>query len=299
MRLFKEIKRHYSFTEEDEHLLASVRSLMTENADGAMDALHSWILQTKETAGLFTEEGRKQHVFGSQKQWFLDLFSGNYGGQYYERLIKIGQTHVRVSVDAHFMNRAINVIRNYCIGLLTQHIDDSDSRVRTLIAVEKILDINLDVITSSYIEEELRSFSPAYRVKNAMITFTEGFSQTMNFVLILALIGLTLGVVWLFLHDIQELFVSSNRASAIITTLGSMLILWIMIELMNTEISHLKGGKFHISVFIGVALVAFIRETMIATLKDEPPEKIYYLIAAILVTGIIYWLVTKAEEKGR
>jgi uncharacterized membrane protein (DUF373 family) len=264
-----------------------------------MDALHSWILQTKETAGLFTEEGRKQHVFGSQKQWFLDLFSGNYGGQYYERLIKIGQTHVRVSVDAHFMNRAINVIRNYCIGLLTQHIDDSDSRVRTLIAVEKILDINLDVITSSYIEEELRSFSPAYRVKNAMITFTEGFSQTMNFVLILALIGLTLGVVWLFLLDIQELFVSSNRASAIITTLGSMLILWIMIELMNTEISHLKGGKFHISVFIGVALVAFIRETMIATLQDEAPEKIYYLIAAIFVTGIVYWLVTKAEEKGR
>jgi uncharacterized membrane protein (DUF373 family) len=75
--------------------------------------------------------------------------------------------------------------------------------------------------------------------------------------------------------------------------------LWIMIELMNTEISHLKGGKFHISVFIGVALVAFIRETMIATLKQDTPAKIYYLITAIFVTGIIYWLVVKTEERLR
>jgi len=41
---------------------------------------------------------------------------------------------------------------------------------------------------------------------------------------------------------------------------------------MNTEISHLKGGKFHISMFVGVALVTMIRETMIATLKHEKPE---------------------------
>jgi uncharacterized membrane protein (DUF373 family) len=78
-----------------------------------------------------------------------------------------------------------------------------------------------------------------------------------------------------------------------------MLLLWLMIELMNTEISHLKGGKFHTSVFVGVALVTMIRETMIATLKHEKPESIYYLIAAILVIGFVFWIVTRAEEKNR
>jgi uncharacterized membrane protein (DUF373 family) len=119
----------------------------------------------------------------------------------------------------------------------------------------------------------------------------------MNFILILALIALSIGVVDAMVRAGQN-FLTGDMEHAIITSLGSVLILWIMIELMNTEIAHLKGGKFHISVFVGVALVAFIRETMIATLKKEPPEKIYYLIAAIFVTGIIYWLVVKTERQG-
>ena len=72
-----------------------------------------------------------------------------------------------------------------------------------------------------------------------------------------------------------------------------------MIELMNTEISHLKGGKFRISIFVSVALVAVIRETMIATLKHEQSEMMVYLIASILVIGFVYWLVTKGEERLR
>jgi len=120
----------------------------------------------------------------------------------------------------------------------------------------------------------------------------------MNFVLIFALIGLTLGVVWLFVQDIRGLIVGTVHLSeGIISSLGSLLMLWVMIELMNTEIDHLKGGKIHISVFVGVALVTTIRELMIATLRHESAMTIYYLVASILSVGFIYWLVTKTETK--
>ena len=102
----------------------------------------------------------------------------------------------------------------------------------------------------------------------------------------------------IFLHAPKFLF-SGDVERGIISALGSMLLLWLMIELMNTEINHLKGGKFHISVFVGVALVTMIRETMIATLKHERPESIYYLIAAILVIGFVFWIVTRAEDKPK
>jgi uncharacterized membrane protein (DUF373 family) len=298
MRSFRDIKKHYDFTEEDELRLSSLGGLMAENIDGAMAALDSWILGTKETARFFADEARKTRVFGAHRKWFLDLFCGKYDQQYYEKLIRIGQAHVRASVDAHYMNRAVNILRSFCISLLSRSFEDPGERTLRLLSMEKMLDINLDIITSSYIEEELRTYSKAYRVKNVLVTFSEGFSQTMNLILILALIGLTLGVVGLFVMDVHKL-VTENLEHGIITALGSLLILWVVIELMNTEIAHLKGGKFHISVFIGVALVAFIRETLILTLKHETSDTHYYYIALIMVLGIVFWLVTKAEERNR
>ncbi len=296
MRPFREIKAHYDFKEEDEKRLIALRDIMIERADRAMEALHSWILRTKEATRFFTEESVKTHVFEAQKRWFIDLFSGYYDSRYYERLISIGQRHVRALVDAHFMNRAINIVRNFCISTINENIDNPEERIRAIVSVEKILDINLDIITSAYIEEEIKTYSPAFRIKNALINFSERFSQTTNLVLILALIGLTLGVIWLFISDVQKLF-HGELESGIITALGSLLILWVVIELMNTEIAHLKGGKFQISIFIGVALVTTIRETMIATLKHESKETIYYLVATVLVIGLVYWLVKRTEDR--
>lgn len=299
MRSFKEIKERYRFTEEDRRRLETLRPLMTAAVDEVMDGLSSWIMSDREASAFFTDETKRKHVFLSQKTWFLDLFSGIYDHRYFERLIKIGTVHLRANVDAHFMNRSINLIRNAGINIILNRLEEpQEEKLKKIISFEKILDINLDVITSSYIEEEIKSYSPVYKIKSRLVDFAEKFSQSMNLVLILSLIGLTLGVIAMFISDIKGLF-HEDLYKGIISALGSLLILWVMIELMNTEISHLKGGRFHISIFVGVALVTIIRETMIATLKHDRPETIYYLIAAILVIGFIYWLVTKAEEKKR
>lgn len=298
MRSFREIKQNYRFTPEDEKRLHDLRPLMEENVEEVMSTLSLWIMGTKGAAKFFTDESRKKHVFGAQREWFLELFSGNYDNRYYEKLIRIGATHVKQNVDAHYMNRAVNLVKNACIGIVQKIEEDRVEATNKIISIGKILDISLDVITTSYIEEELRTYSPVYKVKSALIGFSERFSQTTNLILVLALIGLTIGVVWLFVVDVMHI-ITGDVERGIISALGSMLLLWLMIELMNTEISHLKGGKFHISVFVGVALVTMIRETMIATLKHEKPESIYYLIAAILVIGFVFWIVTRAEEKSK
>ncbi|HUI67627.1 MAG TPA: protoglobin domain-containing protein [Nitrospirota bacterium] len=299
MRSIREIKQNYRFTPEDEKRLEGLRPLMEEHVDEVMSTLSLWIMGTKGAAKYFTDESRKRHVFGAQREWFLELFSGNYDNRYYEKLIRIGATHVKQSVDAHYMNRAVNLVKNACIGIVQKVEEDKAEATNKIISIGKILDISLDVITTSYIEEELRTYSPVYKVKSVLIGFSERFSQTTNLILVLALIGLTIGVVWLFVKDVMNIIITGDVERGIISALGSMLLLWLMIELMNTEISHLKGGKFHISVFVGVALVTMIRETMIATLKHERPEAIYYLIAAILVIGFVFWIVTRAEEKNK
>lgn len=298
MRSFKEIKHDFRFVDDDAKRLAGLRPLMEENAAEIMSTINLWIMGTAGAAKFFTEERRERHVFVSQKDWFLELFSGTYDSRYYERMVKIGAAHVKRNVDVHYLSRVANIVKNFCTGIIKKNVDDRDELIDKIVSLGKIVDITLTVITMAYIEEEMRIYSPVYKVKSALIAFSERFSQTTNFILVFALIGLTLGVVWLFLQDVMHLF-SGDIERGIISALGSMLLLWLMIELMSTEISHLKGGKFHISMFVGVALVTMIRETMIATLRHEKPESIYYLIAAILVIGVVYWIVAKAEEKNR
>jgi len=298
MRLIKEIKQDYRFTPEDERRLARLKPLMEEHTEEIMSTVSLWFKGTKGAAKFFTEETLQQHVFASQKDWFLLLFSGKYDNSYYDKLIKIGMAHMRRNVDVHYLHRMANIVKNSCTGVLSKTDDARDEMVNNIVSVGKIVDISLNIITNAYIEEEMRVYSPVYKVKSALVSFSERFSQATNLLLVLALMGLTIGVGWLFVQDVLHLL-SGDVERGIISALGSMLLLWLMIELMNTEISHLKGGKFHISMFVGVALVTMIRETMIATLKHEKPESVYYLIAAILVIGFVYWIVTRAEEKSK
>lgn len=298
MRSIKEIKQDYRFTPDDERRLAGLRPLLEEHAEEIMSTLSLWFKGTKGAAKFFTEETLQQHVFASQKDWFLLLFSGKYDNSYYDKLIKIGMAHMRRNVDVHYLHRMANIVKNSCTGVLSRTDDARDEMVNNIVSVGKIVDISLNIITNAYIEEEMRVYSPVYKVKSALISFSERFSQATNLLLVLALMGLTIGVGWLFVKDVLHLL-TGDVERGIISALGSMLLLWLMIELMNTEISHLKGGKFHISMFVGVALVTMIRETMIATLKHEKPESVYYLIAAILVIGFVYWIVTRAEEKSK
>ena len=298
MRSIKEIKQDYRFTPDDERRLAQLKPLLEEHAEEIMSTVSLWFKGTKGAAKFFTEDTLQRHVSVSQKDWFLLLFSGKYDNTYYEKLIKIGMAHMRRNVDVHYIHRMANIVKNSCTGVLSRTDDTREEMVNNIVSVGKIVDITLNVITNAYIEEEMRVYSPAYKVKSALINFSERFSQATNLFLVLALIGLTVGVGWLFVKDVMHL-VSGDVERGIISALGSMLLLWLMIELMSTEISHLKGGKFHISVFVGVALVTMIRETMIATLKHEKPEAIYYLIAAILVIGFVYWIVTRAEERNK
>ncbi len=298
MRPFKEIKANYYFTREDEKRLFDLKAIMEKRADRVIEALYQWINTTDAARRVFRNDFLLRHVMKLIRVWFISLFSGKYDNYFYDSLIKIGQKHEKVGVDPHFMTRAINIIRNACADLICEEPDLEEDKDNYLISINKILDINLDIIMSAYIEEEVRGYSAAYRVRGRVVKFGEIFAQLTSIALILGLIFLTGAVVYLCGRDIYEIF-TGKLEQTIVTALGSVLILWVMLELINTEIAHLRGGKFKISVFVGVALVTTIREVMISTLKHDTIEFIGALVASVLVIGIIYWLVKKTEEERR
>ncbi|HHN64029.1 MAG TPA: heme-binding sensor globin domain-containing protein [Nitrospirae bacterium] len=295
MERFNIIKEHYNLTIKDEEQVQSLYPLIEKRVDRIIDNLQQRIIAMGDPVII---EKLKKHpdLRKHHKHWLLNLFRGPYDGNYHLRLVKVGKVHAALGIDPHHVSVSMNAIRAMLMDILSEEIDDRVHRTALKESLNKLIDINLDVITSSYVEEEIQQYSTAYRLKSSLVTFAERFSGAMNLVLVFALIFITLGVVGLFAYDVVKMF-QEGLSRGIITALGSLLILWVLIELMNTEISHLKGGKFNISVFIGVALVAFIRDLMVVTLKHEKLETAYYFVAAILTLGLVYWLVIRAEQK--
>jgi len=294
MLTMQEVKSHYFFGETDAELLKELLPLAQEHCDILVDEFYNFLLKIPETAKFLREEQALQRLKRSHSQWVLALFSGKYDNHYLLTLQQIGQAHVRIGLNAHYVNAAMNVVRRFLIELLQANFPQIEERRKFRIAVEKILDINLDIMSTSYQEEELRKVFVSHRLESKLIQAAERFTYGLNLVLVLALTGVSLSVVALFFYDLIHIF-QGDFEKGILSALGSLLILWMMIELMDNEIKTLKGGKFNILIFIGVIIVALIREILISTLRHDALETQAFLAGTLLILGIVYYLVARSQ----
>ena len=295
MLTMQEIKSHYFFTDDDADLLRSLRSLMADNSDRMADEFYDYLLGIPETAEFLQDIQFLERLKKTHKDWFLTLFSGNYDNQYLHHLQRIGHTHVRVGLKTHYVNAAMNVVRRFLIEVLQENFPVVEERRKYRNAAEKIIDINLDIISASFQEEELKKVFVSHRLESKLIHATERFTYGLNLVLVLALAGVSLSVVVLFVWDIFNIF-RGDIEKGILSALGSLLILWMMIELIDNEIKTLKGGKFNILVFIGVIIVALIREILISTLRHDALTTQVFLAGTLLILGIVYYLVAQTQK---
>ena len=295
MLTMQDIRKHYFFTDEDAALLKELRSLAEANQERMADEFYDYLLGIPETAELLKDDLTRQHLRQTHQQWFLNLFSGNYDNLYYHTLQRIGRAHVRIGMNAHFVNAAMNVVRRFLIELLQENFPVVEERRKYRNAVERIIDINLDIISASYQEEELNKVFLSQRLESKLIHAAERFTYGLNLILVIALAGVSLGVVGLFVWDICHIF-QGDVEKGILGALGTLLIIWMMIELMDNEIKTLKGGKFNILVFIGVIIVALIREILISTLRHDLLTTQIFLAGTLLILGIVYYLVAKSQS---
>jgi uncharacterized membrane protein (DUF373 family) len=295
MLTMEEVKNHYFFTEADAALLKELLPIARDNSESLVNEFYDYLLQIPETARFLLDEKSQTRLKRIHSDWFLTLFSGRYDNSYLINLQRIGKAHVRSGLSAHYVNAAMNVIRRFLIELLQTTYPVIEQRRKYRIAVEKILDINLDIISTSYQEEELSKVFLSHRLESKLIQAAERFTYGLNLILVVALTGVSLSVVVLFGWDLIHIF-RGDFEKGILSALGSLLILWMMIELMDNEIKTLKGGKFNILIFIGVIIVALIREILISTLRHDALETQVFLAGTLLILGIVYYLVARSQN---
>ncbi len=294
MDRIEKIKAHYNFTSGDMKNLLSVAPVMEAKADDFVVEFYNYVKNFEDANRFLKDEAVIKKHQEAIKLWFKKLFSGSYSEPYFHELEKVGMAHVKINLPAHYVNAAMHFVKIFCHDILHQNIKDPTEYSYLMRSVDKMLDINLDIFTSSYIEEE-KKFFLSQRVESFLIQVANRFSHGLNLILVLGLVLLGFMVIGLFVYDLMHIM-DGNLEKGLLSTLGSLLMLWVIIELMDTEIKHLKGGKFAIKVFISVALVAVIRKILVASLKSEAVEAQLSLIAAVAVLGLVYWLIAKVEH---
>lgn len=296
MRTFQEIKDNYQFTEVDIETLKTILPVVEPYADRLVDDFYELFLQMPDAAKFLRDAALQARLKVSHRNWLLALFQGPFDERYYQRLQRIGHAHVRIGMSAHFVYVGMNFLRLRLERLVSAEVE-ARLREPMMRALEKVLDLNLDIIARTYHEEEMRRVFLSYRLDNALIRFANRFTFGLNMLLLLGLIGLSLGVVAVLALDISMIFRGSPE-KGLVSALGSLLILWLMIELLDAEVERLQGGSFQLSLFVGVALVAFIRKVLVASLAHEALEVELMYLAGILILGAIYWLVSRTEKRG-
>ena len=299
MEQYTSLKVHYRFTKEEEQILKQLQPQMEELADQFVDEFYDYIWGFGATATFLKNKEIIAHHRKKIREWFLNLFSGKYDMPYFMHLYKIGEIHVRIGLPTHYVNSAFTFVRTFALRSIEEKFVSKEIHVKEIKALEKIIDINLDVLTSSYREEELSKFLSLSKVERGILSNLKKFNSYINFFLAGALAIVAFFAIGLFLYDIYLLFFTDiSIEKGILTVLGSLLVLWAAIELIHEEINHLQGKGFAIGAFIMLAMAALIRKILIYSLSSDKSDELLVIGAVIVGLAVAYWLVGHKQKVG-
>ena len=296
MENMDQIRSHFGFTEEDQKNLQLLGSILLPFKDQFAKDFYNYLTRYPATAKYFKNEAAIERRKETFTTWFQDLFTNQYDNRFLLSLQRIGKVHVDIGVPGFQVDASMNFVRELCHRQISAHIQDNMTQEGLDATLNKVLDINLSIISSSFGEEKMRKVFLSHTVETRLIHLSERILQGFNLILMLGLLVMAGGVVVLLGFDIATAIYGSYEYG-VIKALGSLLILWMMIELLHTEINHLRGGKFHVRIFVELALVAFIRKLFVASFKSQDPVSFGLLLAGLLVLGIVYFLIAWVDKK--
>jgi len=292
MQDHQSLKEHYKFTKEEEEILKTLQPRMNDIADDFIDEFYDYIWGFGKTAQFLKDKQIIEYHRTKIREWFISLFCGKYDLQYFIQLYKIGEIHEKIGLPTHYVNSAFTFVRTFVLRSIEDNFVDKEQHIKEIKAVEKIIDMNLDSLTSSYREEELGKILSLSKIEKNILVGLKKFNSYINYFLAGALAIVAFFAIGLFVYDIYLLFFTDMKIEkGILTVLGSLLVLWASIELIHEEINHLQGKGFAIGAFIMLAMAALIRKILIYSLSSEKGDELLVIAVVIVGLAISYWLV--------
>lgn len=146
---FDELLAYVGFTGTDTVALQAAWSTVGPHTGAVTDRFYDNVLRFEGARSVFANDAQVQRLKNSLVDWLKELFTGPHDHAYHARRLAIGKAHVRVRLPSRYMFTAMSGVRVHLRELLRGH-DDACA------ALDKILDVELAIMTGTFLEESER-----------------------------------------------------------------------------------------------------------------------------------------------
>ena len=299
MVYYTEILGRFDFVESDMEYITSIKENMLQYEESFINDVLSYL---QNDVLFMSEYGNIIDKLNTNKlsSWYKSAISGRLSGYFSEFVSEFNLQYVpKGSFSGERIAELFSFIRIWFQNKLVEICECEWDYKGILNAYTKVINAAIYVTMNTYVPRD-KSTSHTSKMKNTILVWSEKASLVTHSMLLVFLMIMTLAGVGFFVWSLWDLKdVAPDKL--FVTALGSLLVLWVLIELINSEIQMLKGDRFKISIFVGVVLIAFIREVLIMTLKHDASNTntMILMLGGILVLGVTYWMLAKSEERTK
>lgn len=160
--LVSDMKRYVAFSDADAATLRALGPALEPVFDHVIERFYQRLREDPVAAAILERSGIGDARFRrTLRGWVEGLFDGCYDAAHFERVSRIGHSHVRVLLPQWYMITATNVVRNELTETILR-LDRPDPTAAVL-ALNKILDLDAATMLDSYREDYVRQLRGAER----------------------------------------------------------------------------------------------------------------------------------------
>jgi hypothetical protein len=123
-----------NLTDAEKSAVATCKTEAEADADAMIDDFYERLLNQDATAEFL--EGTVDHLRKTLKNWFVQLFSGDYGPEYVQSRLAIGETHVRIGLPVRYPLAMMDIVMAHGEKITSPHGETAVAAFRKLAALD-------------------------------------------------------------------------------------------------------------------------------------------------------------------
>jgi signal transduction histidine kinase len=145
-------RKHYlEITPQDEQRLREAHPHLIRQTGTIIDRFYDYLLAHDHTRRMLSAPGLVQRLKGLQTQYFIELTSGVYDLAYFERRLRVGQSHHRIGLSPEwYMGAYVKYLHIATDVLSTAFGRDYEKFLQTLISLTKIISLDQALAVDAY-----------------------------------------------------------------------------------------------------------------------------------------------------